>query len=90
MSFNMYEVKFTATAKLHLSQLEKKYQSAAAKAIDRLAINPKIGDALQGTLKGYWRLRFSSYRIIYTIRQSALIVIVFEVAHRREVYKRNF
>ncbi len=86
----MYEVKFTATAKLHLSQLEKKYQSAAAKAIDRLAMNPKIGDALQGTLKGYWRLRFSSYRIIYTIRQSALVVIVFEVAHRREVYKRNF
>jgi len=86
----MYEVKFTATAKLRLSQLEKKYQSAAAKAIDRLAMNPKIGDALQGTLKGYWRLRFSSYRIIYTIRQSALVVIVFEVAHRREVYKRNF
>ncbi|MEK7458627.1 MAG: type II toxin-antitoxin system RelE/ParE family toxin [Patescibacteria group bacterium] len=86
----MYEVKFTATAKLHFSQLEKKYQSAAAKAIDHLAVNPKIGDALQGTLKGYWRLRFSSYRIIYTIRQSALVVIVFEVAHRREVYKRNF
>lgn len=86
----MYEVKFTATAKLHLSRLEKKYQSAAAKAIDRLAINPKIGDTLQGTLKGYWRLRFSSYRIIYTIRQSTLVVIVFEVAHRREVYKRNF
>lgn len=86
----MYTVKFTATAHKHLLKLEKKYQSAVAKAIDRLAVNPKIGDALQGTLKGYWRLRFSSYRIIYTIKHTVLTVIVFEIAHRRDVYKKNF
>ena len=83
----MYKIKFTKTAAKNFKKLDKRYQSAVSKAIDRLRINPKLGDGLTGSLKGFRRLRFSRYRIIYSIKASQLIVIIVDVKHRREVYK---
>ena len=83
----MYQVRFTQTASLDLKKLDKRYQSAIKKAIDRLAEDPKVGLPLVGKLKGFWKLRFSRYRIIYQIFETELVVVIFEVKHRREVYK---
>ena len=40
-------------------------------------------------LKGYrdyWRIRVGDYRIIYTIQDDRLLVVVIRISHRREVY----
>jgi mRNA interferase RelE/StbE len=34
-----------------------------------------------------WRVRVGDYRIIYRIDDGALVVLVVDVAHRREVYR---
>ena len=83
----MYKIKFTKEASGNLKKLDKRYQKAVAKAIDKLGQNPKIGKPLIGKLKGLWKLRFSRYRIIYQIIERQLIVIVFEVRHRKDVYR---
>lgn len=83
----MYKVKFTKEAARNLKRLDKRYQKAVAKAIDKLALNPKIGKPLKGELKGLWKLRFSKYRIIYEIKVKQLVVIIFEIRHRKEVYR---
>lgn len=46
------------------------------------------GKALTGNLKGIWRYRVGDYRIFAEFEDDELIVLIFEVAHRREVYKR--
>ena len=33
-----------------------------------------------------WRIRVGDYRIVYTIADEALIVLVVRVAHRKDVY----
>ena len=41
-------------------------------------------------LKGYrdyWRIRVGDYRIIYTIQDDRLLVVVIRIGHRREVYE---
>ena len=84
----MYKVLFAKEASKNFRRLDRRLQKLAAKAMDRLAKNPKIGTPLLRELKGLWKLRFSRYRIIYQIVERKLIVIVFDVGHRKDVYKR--
>jgi mRNA interferase RelE/StbE len=37
---------------------------------------------------GEWRVRTGDYRVIYEVHDGELLVLVFRMAHRREVYER--
>lgn len=51
--------------------------------------NPRLhGKALTGNLKGIWRYRVGDYRIFADIQEDILTIFIFEVAHRRDVYKK--
>lgn len=47
------------------------------------------GKVLTGNLAGVWRYRVGDYRILCDIEDGRLVVVVVDVAHRREVYKRR-
>lgn len=47
------------------------------------------GKALTGNLAGLWRYRVGDYRIVCDIEDGVLVILVVDVAHRREVYKRR-
>ena len=47
------------------------------------------GKALTGNLAGLWRYRAGGCRIVYDIEDGVLLILVVDVAHRREVYKRR-
>jgi mRNA interferase RelE/StbE len=52
-----------------------------------LAGNPcPPGVVLLKGSEGEYRLRVGAYRIIYTIRDQELLVLILRVGHRREVY----
>ena len=59
---------------------------------DRVAAsaNPReLGLALTGSkLGGLWRYRVGDYRVICELQDSRLVVLVVEIGHRREVYRR--
>ncbi len=46
----------------------------------------RFGKALSGDLKGLWRYRIGDTRIIASIQDQTVTVLVLRVAHRREVY----
>ena len=46
-----------------------------------------MGKGLTGNLAGLWRYRVGDYRIICDIEDGVLLILVVDVAHRREVYK---
>jgi mRNA interferase RelE/StbE len=46
-----------------------------------------LGTALTGDFKGCWRYRVGDYRIICSLEDQELIVLVLEIGHRREVYR---
>ncbi len=45
-----------------------------------------IGKPLKGDLKGLWRYRVADYRLICSIRDRQLVVLVLKVVNRRDVY----
>jgi mRNA interferase RelE/StbE len=46
----------------------------------------RFGKPLTGDLKGLWRYRVGSYRIVAAIEDDRFVVLVVTVGHRREVY----
>jgi mRNA interferase RelE/StbE len=59
-------------------------------AIDLLAIDPRPPRAtmLRGADRNRWRVRVGNFRVVYSIEDAELLVLVLRVAHRREVYRR--
>lgn len=56
--------------------------------ISRLDDPRAQGKALSGNLAGLWRYLVGDYRIVCLIEDETLIVLVLDVAHRKEIYKR--
>ncbi len=52
--------------------------------------NPRsIGEALHGSKLGeFWRYRVGDYRIICSIEDKLVLILVLRIGHRREVYER--
>jgi mRNA interferase RelE/StbE len=52
---------------------------------EKLATKPEIfGIPLRATLKGYWKLRVGDWRVVFTIKNRIVYIIV--IAHRKHVY----
>ena len=47
----------------------------------------RFGDPLRKDLKGLWKYRIGDYRIICSIEDKTVVVLVVRVGHRRSVYK---
>jgi mRNA interferase RelE/StbE len=47
-----------------------------------------IGEALKGSRLGiYWKYRVGDYRVITSIEDGALLILVVRIGNRREVYR---
>jgi mRNA interferase RelE/StbE len=84
-----WSVKIKQSALKELSRISKPDRLRIVVGIDQLALNPYRGSALKGDLTGLRRIRVGSYRVIYEIRETQLIVLVVTVGHRREVYRQR-
>jgi mRNA interferase RelE/StbE len=58
--------------------------------IDALQKEPRPPGAekIAGTLRAF-RIRIGSYRVIYEIHDSVLLVLVIDMGHRREDYRQH-
>jgi len=46
-----------------------------------------FGKGLSGERAGEWRYRVGDYRILAEIKDAELVIYIFKVAHRRDVYE---
>ena len=83
-----YEVVFKPSAERQLLKLEKQLQKRITGKLIQLQANPRSAGAikLSGSART-WRVRVGDYRIVYEIDDSAAILFVTIIAHRREVYR---
>ena len=86
----VYAIEFSRRAERQFDKLSGEARARLKPAIDALADNPRPPGAkkLVGA-EGLWRIRVGDYRIIYAIEYDRLLVLVVEVGHRREVYRRR-
>ena len=85
-----YAVFLKPAAERALKKIAQPTLRRIAKAIDTIGNDPRPSGAtaLQGE-SGLLRIRVGDYRIIYSIDDTVLTVLVVAIGHRREVYQRR-
>lgn len=83
-----YAVRFKPAAERAIRKLEKRDRRRLFERAAKLATDPRPADAvkLRGT-DDLWRVRVGDFRIIYTIEEDVLLVLVVKVGNRRDVYR---
>ena len=83
-----YRIDVSATAEGQLRKLEPEVRARIVDAIKNLAFNPRPRGSRK--FRGYedvFRIRKGVFRIIYSIEDDRLLIIILKVGHRREIYR---
>jgi len=46
-----------------------------------------LGEPLAGRLSGFWKYRVGNYRIIASIEDTRVLILIVRIGHRRAVYR---
>ena len=84
-----YLVELSPAAARQLRKLDRPIQRRLYLRLRRLTSEPRPPGCvqLQGASGTFYRIREGTYRIIYTIEDARLVVLVVRIAHRRDVYR---
>lgn len=84
-----YEVEWSRRAEKQLGTLDPSIARSLVRFMYErvhLSSNPRaVGKALRESR--FWRYRVGDYRILCTIDDDRLVVLVVELGHRREIYR---
>ena len=87
----MYHIRILDAAARELARLDKPVGRRVVRRVKWLAanldnLNPQ---SLAGDLTGLYKLRVGDYRVLYEILQDEQTIVIHEIGHRREVYRRR-
>ena len=83
-----YQIKFKSSAAKEFKKLPSLIKRRIQEAVNQLTENPRPSGVVK--LKGddrLFRIRLGEYRIVYEIDDSAKLVRVTRVRHRKDVYR---
>lgn len=82
-----YRIEILRSARKQLEKIQESDRNRIIDSIRSLAENPRPTGSKKLSGRQAWRIRIGSYRVIYEIQDSELIILVVTVGHRREVYR---
>ncbi len=90
----VWRINLEKGAKKDLANLDKPAARRIIKFLnDRISNldNPRsIGESLKGSRLGaFWKYRIGIYRIIASIEDNTLTILVIRIGHRRDVYRKQ-
>jgi mRNA interferase RelE/StbE len=84
----MYKITYHPKVfKIDIPKLDKSTKQRVKKSIElKLMINPEIySSPLRNTLSGKRKLRVGDYRVIFSIKEKTIKILI--IRHRKDVYK---
>lgn len=87
-----WQIEFDALAKKELTKLDRQTAQRLLDFLKDRVLSRKdprsMGQALRGSKLGeFWKYRVGDYRIIVSIQDHKMIVLVLRVDNRREIYQ---
>jgi mRNA interferase RelE/StbE len=80
------KIAFKPSAIKELGCLPQRIQSAVLEKIEALADNPRPPGAIKLTNSELYRIRVSTYRVIYEINDREIKIVIIRIRHRRDAY----
>ena len=82
-----YDIEISRTAEKQLKGLPRGEQRRVARAIVALADQPRPrGSRKLSGYKDVFRIRVGRHRILYSVFDRKLIIIILKIGHRRDIY----
>ena len=83
-----YAIEVSATAEKQLRKLDSTALGRIVKSFKELASDPRPRGCrkLHG-YEGVYRIRSGNFRIIYSIEDQKLLIIILKVGHRKTIYR---
>ena len=87
----MYSIRLLKRASKELERLDRDIAKRVLDRLEWLSSNLESTKLfpLKGELRGLYKLREGSHRIIFEILRHENTIIVHAIGHRREIYKRR-
>ena len=82
-----YRLQIKPSAVKDIEGLPKQDRRRIVAKIQRLAIDPRPLGCERLSGDELYRVRQGNYRILYTIADTTLVIVVIKVGHRRDVYR---
>jgi mRNA interferase RelE/StbE len=88
-----WSIELSAGAERELDKLDppdaRRILKFLSERVARLENPRSIGEALHGSRLGeFWEYRVGDYRLICSIEDQRLLVLVLRIGHRREIYRQ--
>jgi mRNA interferase RelE/StbE len=80
------KITFKPSSIKELGRLPAKAQTAVLEKIQSLANNPRPPGAIKLTNSELYRIRISTYRVIYEINDQEIKIVIIRIRHRRDAY----
>jgi mRNA interferase RelE/StbE len=84
-----YLVELTPAAARQLRKLPRDAAPRIRGVIDLLAVDPRPPTSRPLRGRPAYRVRSGDYRVIYTIEDDRLLVVIIRLGHRRDVYRQG-
>jgi len=89
----MWKIKFTGQALKSLKKIDFTSQKRIMNFIENKLLkkdNPRaFGKMLSGRYHEFWSYRVGDYRLICNLEDEELTVMVLNIGHRKEIYKKT-
>jgi mRNA interferase RelE/StbE len=83
-----YQIEFVKQAVKQFKALPTQEQERLQPKIDALATEPRPSGVVKlAGADDLYRIRVGDYRIIYSIQDEQLLILVVKIGHRRDVYR---
>jgi mRNA interferase RelE/StbE len=83
-----YQIEFVKQAVKQFKALPTQEQERLQPRIDALATEPRPSGVVKlAGADDLYRIRVGDYRIIYSIQDEQLLILVVKIGHRRDVYR---
>lgn len=83
-----YRIELRPSAARNLRKLDPQVRGRVHGAIALLAHDPRPPGARALRGRPGFRIRVGDYRIVYTVQDDVLVVVVVRLGHRRDVYEQ--
>jgi mRNA interferase RelE/StbE len=85
----MYNVKISDYAKKELDKIDFQVSIKLFDSLKQLKSNPKPVGSIKLKGDNAYRIRKGNYRIVYIVDEQIKEVIIYHIAHRKDVYKKK-
>ncbi len=83
-----YTIEISKTAEKQLKKIPKEYQGRIVNSILSLGNNPyPYGYKKLSGFDDVYRVRVADYRIVYSVEDKRLVIIVLKLGHRKDIYR---